>query len=167
MKENILKVRARALLRYFAVFYFANNHWKFKERKSSCIFKIPFLKQNSLWLKLFLALKSLHRSTTDAVKLKRNSDCDTVNKTLKACPLLTTLPLAYTSTEVLPTIFWKHLSSTNAHTGDTLCDMPYPKQLEKVMHSYVTGLNSISTQGNNSEIQCRPQSISWRGQFCH
>lgn len=42
---------------------------------------------------------------TDALKLKRNSDGDTVNKTLKVCPLLITLPLACTSTEVLPTIF--------------------------------------------------------------
>lgn len=57
---------------------------------------------------------------TDTLKLKRNSDCDTVNKTLKACPLLITLPLAYTSTDVLPTIFRKHLSSTNAHMGDNL-----------------------------------------------
>jgi hypothetical protein len=130
MKENILKIRARTF-NIFCSILFSKNYWKFKytsgERRSSCIFKIHFLKQNSLWLKLFPALKSWHRSMTDALKLKRNSDCDKVNKTLKASPLLITLQLAYRITEVLPIIFWKHFNSTNAHVWDNLLWHALPK----------------------------------------
>jgi hypothetical protein len=97
-------------------------------------------------IKIIPSIENL-RSMTDAIKWKINSDCDTVNKILKACSLLITLPSAYISTQVLPTIFWKHLSSTNAQMGDNLVWLALSKTVGEGYAQLCQGTQLIQCTG--------------------